>query len=1786
MAVINGTSGSETLNGTADNDSLAGDSGNDILLGGSGLDTATYSGNSYDYRFGWSSGHLTITDTNITDGDEGADSLFDIEQLQFADRTFEVTPGGISQINTTTNNSQYAPAVTTLSDGGWVVTWTGTGAGDGQGIFCQRYDKFGNPVGGETAVNSTTEQHQAMPSVAAMSDGGWLVAWTGNGANDSHGIFTQRYDATGTPMGTETQVISSTEDEIYPSVTGLSDGGWVASWESNGQLFSQRYDADNNPTGSEVLVSQTCRQHSSSTTALSDGGWVVSWYEVDAQANYIGRTVLQRYDADGEPAGERLSFGNFAYDTHPSVTTLEDGGWLVAWRGYDAIYVSRYDASNASTGPITQIPTSGGNVSAIGLADGGWLITSSTYDTWSEYDYSETISTRFDASGQQVAVISSGDKSDLQTTPAVTIPLPDGGWLVTWEAVDDDYTGIFSQRYDAEGVAQLYEIHGTDQNDVLSGQSPLALSGGAGDDIYIIETAAAAIRENSGEGIDTVYSYLSSYTLAKNIENGRILAAGPAAITGNELNNVLYAGTGESGYGYVLNGGTGIDTASFAYSKIAVTAQINFPANVINPAYNSLNDIENLTGSDFNDNLAGDLANNVINGGLGADKMIGGDGSDTYYVDNVGDVVTETNGGASGGTDIVYSYLASHTLGNSIENGRILASDSANLTGNSLNNVLYAGSGNNILNGGSGIDTASYLYAASAITASLASTSAQATGGSGSDTFSAIENLTGSNYNDKLTGNSSGNILNGGAGADTLIGGDGSDTYYVDSVSDVVSETNASASTGGTDLVYSYLTSYTLGNNIENGRILASGSANLTGNSLNNVLYAGSGNNILNGGSGIDTVSYLYAASSITASLASTSAQATGGSGSDTFTAIENLTGSNYNDKLTGNTMSNILDGGEGTDTMIGGDGSDTYYVDSASDVVSETNATASTGGTDTVHSYLTSYTLGNNIENGRILASGSANLTGNSLNNVLYAGSGNNILNGGNGADSVSYLYASSAITASLASTSAQATGGSGSDTFSAIENLTGSNYNDKLTGNSSGNILNGGAGADTLIGGDGSDTYYVDSVSDVVSETNASASTGGTDLVYSYLTSYTLGNNIENGRILASGSANLTGNSLNNVLYAGSGNNILNGGNGADTASYLYASSAITASLASTSAQTTGGSGSDTLTAIENLTGSSYKDTLTGNTANNTLNGGLGNDILNGGAGADTLIGGDGSDAYYVDSASDVVSETNATVSTGGIDFVHSYLTSYTLGNNIENGRILASGSSNLTGNSLNNVLYAGSGNNILNGGNGADTASYLYASSAITASLASTSAQTTGGSGSDTLTAIENLTGSNYNDTLTGNTADNTLNGGLGNDILNGGAGADTMIGGDGSDTYYVDNASDVVSETNATVSTGGTDSVYSYLTGYTLGNNIENGRILASGSANLTGNSLNNVLYAGSGNNILNGGSGIDTASYLYAASAITASLASTSAQTTGGSGSDTLTAIENLTGSNYNDKLTGNSSGNILNGGVGADTMIGGDGADIYYVDNDFDVVTETSVNGGIDTVYSHLFTIYTLASYVENGRLLHSEGSLNGNSLDNILYASTGDNWLHGNGGSDTVSYLYASSAITVNLDYSSPQATGGSGSDTLQDIENVTGSDYNDKLSGNFFSNRLEGGTGNDTLNGAGGSDVLIGGAGNDAFAFSSLSEMGLTSDTWDSISDFVRGADMIDLSKLDANTAASGDNAFNTIIDGAAAFTAAGQLKVSNGVLYGNTDADSTAEFAIQLIGVSSISLADFIA
>ncbi|WP_207937944.1 calcium-binding protein, partial [Pseudomonas sp. 51_B] len=177
-----------------------------------------------------------------------------------------------------------------------------------------------------------------------------------------------------------------------------------------------------------------------------------------------------------------------------------------------------------------------------------------------------------------------------------------------------------------------------------------------------------------------------------------------------------------------------------------------------------------------------------------ADTMIGGDGVDTYYVDNVGDQVIETDASLTA-LDRVFSSI-DYTLGANVENLILTGTANLNGTGNSVNNRMTGNDGNNVLDGGLGADTLigglgndTYIVDNLGDTVTETSTliseidtvrsSVDFTLGANLEnlllTGSAI-NGTGNSLNNVLTGNSANNTLNGGAGDDTLDGGLGADT--------------------------------------------------------------------------------------------------------------------------------------------------------------------------------------------------------------------------------------------------------------------------------------------------------------------------------------------------------------------------------------------------------------------------------------------------------------------------------------------------------------------------------------------------------------------------------------------------------------------------------------------------------------------------------------------------------------------------------------------------------------------------------------------------------------------------------------------------------------------------------------------------------------------------------------------------------------------------------------------------------------------------------------------------
>lgn len=418
---------------------------------------------------------------------------------------------------------------------------------------------------------------------------------------------------------------------------------------------------------------------------------------------------------------------------------------------------------------------------------------------------------------------------------------------------------------------------------------------------------------------------------------------------------------------------------------------------------------------------------------------------------------------------------------------------------------------------------------------------------------------------------------------------------------------------------------------------------------------------------------------------------------------------------------------------------------------------------------------------------------------------------------------------------------------------------------------------------------------------------------------------------------------------------------------------------------------------------------------------------------------------------------------------------------------------GNQTITGGDGNDILDGGPGTDTLDGGAGSDTASYADATAGVSVSLAIVGAQAPGGGeGTDTLVSIENLAGSAFADALTGDANANVLTGGAGNDTLNGGGGNDTASYADatGGVTVHIGTAG------AQNVGGGeGSDTLVSIES--VTGSNFNDALFGDGGNNTLYGGAGDDVLVGGAGNDLYNGGGGSDTVDFHTSSGPITANLSQTTAQNVSlAEGSDTFKFIENVVGTQFDDILTG-VAGGVLTGGAGNDALSGA-GAIAGYSDATGAVNIDLSAPGPHIVGQGDGTDTYSGIEGLEGSRF---NDTLTGDTNNNILIGGQGDDVLNGGAGSDTADYRDASGGVHVDLNVLGPQSVGsGEGQDTLNSIENISGSVFDDVLiAGNDIST-LSGGSGNDTLVGYVKGDVLNGGDGNDTVDFSGYSGSGLT--------------------------------------------------------------------------------------
>ena len=740
-------------------------------------------------------------------------------------------PVGVeTRVNTTIAEGQTRPVVAELTDGNYVVAWEGNQSGDGGDIYFRRFDANGNALGNEERANTTTHGIQEPASIAALRDGGFVVAW--QSFSGPYDISAQVYDSSGLKVGSELGVNTTLSNrETDPYVTALTDGGFLITWSSAhdlfGDIYSQRYDANGHrvleirgTSADDVIVGGEGQQF------IEGLGGDDDLYGTAGDDKLFGGT------------GNDTMIGGLGDDTY-DVDTIGDVVIEAIDEGSDLVRASVAYVLSEDLEDLTL--TGEDNIAGTGNTLGNAITGNIGNNTLSGVEGNDTLDGR---AGVDTLIGGTGDDTYVVDTAAdiVTELLDEGNDLVrSWSSY------VLPENVESLVLIGVANVAGTGNaaanvltgnighNQLDGGGGADTLKGGKGNDIYIVDTIDIVV-ENVNEGVDTIHASFS-YTLgtATNVENLLLLGVSNLNGTGNALDNVLTGNSGnnvltglagndtlDGGLGAdTMVGGTGndtylVDTAADVVVELAnegrdlIRTGLTYAlgANIedltltgaenVNGTGNALDNV--LTGNAGNNVLNADGGNDTLDGGAGADTLIGGSGNDVYVVDDFGDIVVET---PNKGTDSVQSSIGFYTLPTNVENLTLIGNESGAGIGNGADNVITGNAINNELDGGSG--------------------------------------------NDRLVGGGGDDNLFGGLGGDTMLGGTGNDRYSVDSIGDVVTEEQDQ----GIDTVQSTI-SYLLGAHVEHLNLDGTTNLNGTGNALSNGINGNVGKNVIDGKGGSD----------------------------------------------------------------------------------------------------------------------------------------------------------------------------------------------------------------------------------------------------------------------------------------------------------------------------------------------------------------------------------------------------------------------------------------------------------------------------------------------------------------------------------------------------------------------------------------------------------------------------------------------------------------------------------------------------------------------------------------------------------------------------------------------------------------------------------------------------------------------------------------------------------------------------------------------------------------------
>ncbi|WP_230533198.1 calcium-binding protein [Microvirga roseola] len=543
------------------------------------------------------------------------------------------------------------PDITTLSDGGFAVTWRDLedpAPGDmGAYVWVARYDADGDSVGPISDIQFTLDNENAKPAIQALEGGGYVVAWSQG--TDTSAINLQAAIISSDGDG---HIIQVAEDDpsldivhVHPQITKLTDGGFVVTWKVNDgssgaedyAVRAQVFDADGTARGIAFEVSSIAGvEVDPVVTALNDGRFMIAWADYHVYASLSTEVKGQVYQADGVKDGEAFTIHtpHGVNDRMPSISTLVDGRVVVSW-WHDGEPTIRTQIIDPREAGITMAGTS--------LNDD--YVGTRFIDELNGGQGSD----QFDG-GAGADVINGGDGIDTVTFSSAT------------QRIVASLTGGTGGDANGDVYTSIERLIGSRFGDKFYGSGAAILQGAGGNDTYYISGSDQVIETASG-GTDTVV-FSGSLKLPAYVEN--LVATGSASISlaGNSSSNALIGNAGrntlkgEAGSDHldgksgadVMYGGAGNDTfyvdhrsdkaiegsrggtdtvVSYVSYKLGTSSSYQVEKLVAASGRSNLA----LEGNKYTNYVYGNSGNNKLAGGLGKDYLKGGSGKDTFIFD-------------------------------------------------------------------------------------------------------------------------------------------------------------------------------------------------------------------------------------------------------------------------------------------------------------------------------------------------------------------------------------------------------------------------------------------------------------------------------------------------------------------------------------------------------------------------------------------------------------------------------------------------------------------------------------------------------------------------------------------------------------------------------------------------------------------------------------------------------------------------------------------------------------------------------------------------------------------------------------------------------------------------------------------------------------------------------------------------------------------------------------------------------------------------------------------------